>query len=83
MSSASRPAPGHGGSGRTFDWRLLSRLEAPRPFLLAGGLTPANVRDAVRAVRPDGVDVASSVEREPGIKDAEKLRRFVLSAKEA
>ncbi len=76
------PSPGYGGSGHTFDWSLARALGA-RPFFLAGGLHPGNVAEAVRAVRPFGVDVASGVEQSPGIKDPDKLRRFIAAAKEA
>lgn len=65
-----------GGTGRTFDWNLLARVSRSKPFFLAGGLTPDNVEDAIRAVRPDGVDVASGVESQPGVKDHNKLRKF-------
>ncbi len=70
-----------GGTGRRFNWALLKG--APRPFMLAGGLTPANVRRAVRTVRPYGVDVSSGVERAPGIKDHAKMRAFIRAAKSA
>lgn len=70
-----------GGSGRRFAWGLVRGF--PRPFLLAGGLTPANVASAVRAVRPFGVDVASGVECAPGIKDHRKMRSFIRAAKSA
>jgi phosphoribosylanthranilate isomerase len=66
-----------GGTGRAFDWRAIAGLGAGVPVLLAGGLTPENVGEAVRVGRPWGVDVASGVESAPGIKDPEKLRRFV------
>lgn len=71
----------HGGTGRRFAGGLLRGVR--RPFLLAGGLTPANVRRAVRGIRPYGVDVASGVERAPGIKDHAKMRRFIRAAKSA
>jgi phosphoribosylanthranilate isomerase len=76
------PAPGYGGSGTTFDWALAAEVAASRPILLAGGLSPDNVAEAIRAVRPWGVDVASGVEASPGVKDPEKLRRFIDAAKE-
>ncbi len=74
-------SPAGGGTGRAFDWRL---LDAPPPgleFWLAGGLTPENVADAVRRLRPAGVDVASGVEASPGRKDAERIRRFVAAVR--
>jgi len=75
-------APGYGGTGRTVDWGLAAAAHAHgRPFFLAGGLTPENVAEAARAVRPFGVDVAGGVESAPGIKDHDRLRRFVAAAK--
>jgi phosphoribosylanthranilate isomerase len=66
-----------GGTGKTFDWSLAVQAKSlGKPIILSGGLTPDNVRDAIRAVQPFAVDVASGVEREPGRKDPEKLRRF-------
>ena len=73
---------GYGGSGRVFDWALAARAAAAHPIVLAGGLTPANVAEAVRAVRPYGVDVASGVEAAPGVKDLELVARFLRAAKE-
>ena len=73
---------GYGGSGLTFDWGLAARAAARVPVVLAGGLTPANVAAAVRAVRPWGVDVASGVESAPGLKDHDLMARFVRAAKE-
>ena len=72
-----------GGTGSSFDWKLLCRHRLRLPFLLAGGLTPANVAAAVRAVRPYGVDVASGVESGPGRKDRRKVQRFIRAAKNA
>ena len=66
-----------GGTGKTFDWNLLSAVDRSRPVILAGGLKPENVADAVRRVKPDIVDVASGVESEPGIKDRAKIAAFV------
>lgn len=76
-------APGAaGGSGQTFDWsRLPTGLH--RPFLLAGGITPQNVFDAIIATLPWGVDVSSGIEAEPGIKDGNKMRRFVEEVRRA
>ncbi len=70
------------GSGQVFDWRLAE--DAPKSghrVLLAGGLTPDNVVDAIVRVRPWGVDVSTGVETEPGVKDAVKLREFIDAAK--
>ncbi|WP_242340649.1 phosphoribosylanthranilate isomerase [Anaeromyxobacter sp. SG66] len=77
------PGPGFGGSGRTFDWSLAFEAARAARVFLAGGLTPENVGEAVRRVRPYGVDVASGVESAPGVKDEDKLRRFIQAAKEA
>jgi phosphoribosylanthranilate isomerase len=67
----------YGGSGVTADWTAAAKLAKQYPLLLAGGLTPENVADAVRQVQPWGVDVASGVESAPGEKDAGKMKAFV------
>jgi phosphoribosylanthranilate isomerase len=77
------PSAGYGGSGTTCDWTLAAAAARELDIVLAGGLGPDNVADAVRAVRPWGVDVASGVESAPGVKDEERMRRFVERAKEA
>jgi phosphoribosylanthranilate isomerase len=77
------PSAGFGGSGVAFDWELARRATLARPLLLAGGLTPENVARAVREVRPFGVDVASGVERTPGVKDEDRMRRFIEAARAA
>lgn len=69
------PPGQQGGQGRTFDWSRIPR-DLGQPILLAGGLNPGNVGDAIRVVRPWAVDLASGVESSPGIKDAVKLRAF-------
>jgi phosphoribosylanthranilate isomerase len=76
---------GDPGSGVAFDWSLADELSGGVRLLLAGGLTPANVSDAIRQVRPWGVDVSSGVETSPGSgrKDAVKLRRFIEAARAA
>jgi phosphoribosylanthranilate isomerase len=70
-----------GGTGRTFDWSFVVELAKRRKLVLAGGLTPANVASAIRAVRPWCVDVASGVEKAPGDKDLEKVRAFIEAAR--
>ena len=71
----------YGGSGVTADWSAAAELAKKYPLLLAGGLTPENVADAVRQVKPWGVDVASGVESEPGKKDASKIKAFVQAVR--
>jgi phosphoribosylanthranilate isomerase len=72
----------HGGTGKTFDWSLVREAKKlGRPVILSGGLTPANVREAVAAAQPDGVDVSSGVELSPGRKDHERVREFIRNAK--
>jgi phosphoribosylanthranilate isomerase len=72
-----------GGTGHVAPWHLLAGFDPGVPVILAGGLTPENVGEAVAAVRPWGVDVASGVESEPGRKDPEKVARFVRSVRDA
>lgn len=72
-----------GGTGATFDWSLARDVARSRKLTLAGGLTPDNVADAVRAVRPFCVDVASGVESAPGVKDRALVQAFVERAKQA
>ncbi len=67
----------YGGTGHTSDWSIATKLAQHYPILLAGGLTPENVEEAIRQVRPWGVDVASGVEVSPGRKDARRMRMFV------
>jgi phosphoribosylanthranilate isomerase len=70
-----------GGNGLAFDWTILEG--APRPFMLAGGLTPATVGEAIRVTRAAMVDVSSGVESTPGIKDIGLIRKFIEAAKRA
>ncbi|MGN6105107.1 MAG: phosphoribosylanthranilate isomerase [Kofleriaceae bacterium] len=78
------PTPGRGGSGATFDWSIARGARDRHPtrrFVLAGGLHPGNVRDAIDAVQPWAVDVASGIESAPGVKDPDKLAAFVAAAR--
>jgi len=72
----------HGGTGAVFDWTLIPRT-FPLPLVLAGGLDPGNVADAVRKVRPWAVDVSSGVEASKGIKDAAKVAAFIRGVRDA
>lgn len=72
-----------GGTGETFDWELARKAEKYGPIILAGGLTPENVAEAIRLAQPAAVDVASGVEARPGVKDPEKLRNFLAAVKDA
>lgn len=72
-----------GGNGAPFDWSLLKALDPALGFMLSGGLTPDTVGDAIRQVRPMGVDVSSGVETAPGVKSAALIRSFTAKAREA
>ncbi len=76
---------GYGGTGEKVDWGLAAEIvtASPIPVILAGGLNPSNVVEAIRKVRPYAVDVASGVETAPGIKDKELIRRFIEEARSA
>jgi phosphoribosylanthranilate isomerase len=74
---ATRP----GGLGAPFDWHVLEDLDLKRPFMVSGGLTSDNVAEALRVTRAGGVDVSSSVERAPGIKDPQLIERFIRAAR--
>lgn len=65
-----------GGTGRRFDWSLLAMYSRNTPFFLAGGMNSENIAAAVSLVRPNGIDVSSGVESEPGIKDAKKIEKL-------
>ena len=70
-----------GGHGAAFDWGLLKGWTAPKPWILAGGLTPENVAGAIRQTAAPAVDVSSGVERIRGLKDRERVRAFIRAAK--
>ncbi|MDD5173913.1 MAG: phosphoribosylanthranilate isomerase [Candidatus Omnitrophica bacterium] len=66
-----------GGTGKSFDWKIVENFEFLKPVILSGGLTPGNVREAIERLSPYGVDVSSSVEIAPGKKDIELMKVFV------
>ena len=80
-----RPPPGGlpGGNGLPFDWRLLKDARWSLPWMLAGGLTPETVAEAIRSTGATRVDVASGVEDRPGVKSPDKIRRVLAAAKGA
>ena len=71
------------GSGESYDWSIFASMPKGVRYVVSGGLTPENVQDAISLTAPYGVDVSSGVEREPGRKDATKVRRFVQNAQRA
>ena len=80
LDTAGQPLPG--GSGARPDWEVCARLVDTHPgrkFVLAGGLTAENVRDALGSVRPWGVDVSSGIEKAPGVKDVARMRGFAAA----
>lgn len=73
-----------GGTGETFDWELAVRSKLlGKPVFLSGGLSPANVREAVKTVRPFAVDASSGIEVSPGVKDHQKIKEFIDNVREA
>ena len=70
-----------GGNGAAFDWQMLRARKFARPWLLAGGLTPENVAEAIATSGAEAVDVASGVESAPGVKDPERIARFLAAAR--
>ena len=72
-----------GGSGRTANWQRIAEVAAGYPLILAGGLTPENVGEAIQTVRPIGVDVSSGVESLPGLKDAGRIQAFIDAVRAA
>ena len=79
-------SPGrHGGTGMTHDWRISEKIRrnlGPRRLILAGGLNPSNVQEAIRTVRPYAVDVSTGVESSPGVKDHGKIASFIENVRE-
>jgi len=71
------------GSGEAYDWELLNEIPESMRVILAGGLTPDSVSQAIMLARPWGVDVSSGVEKSPGVKDAVKMRHFIANARSA
>lgn len=72
-----------GGTGETFDWRILKDYEFLKPVILSGGLTPGNVQAAIKEVSPYGVDVATGIESSPGKKDIDLMKKFVENVRRA
>jgi phosphoribosylanthranilate isomerase len=72
-----------GGSGKVFDWNLVDRFDIPGPVILAGGIAPGNVFDAILRVRPFAVDVNSGVEKDPGLKDPDLVRALAAEVRRA
>ena len=72
-----------GGTGRRIDWTLAAQASGMRPLVLAGGLTPETVREAIRAVAPAAVDVSSGVEERPGVKSVERMSEFMQAVRAA
>lgn len=70
-----------GGNALSFDWTILDGFKCRLPWMLAGGLTPDNVAEAIKRTGAPGVDVSSGVESAPGVKDADKIRAFIKAAK--
>ncbi len=77
------PSPKYGGTGNTGDWDLAREASARHDIFLAGGLTPENVAAAIAHVHPAGIDVSSGVERAKGLKDHQKVRSFINTARQA
>lgn len=71
----------YGGTGKPFDWKILKSKKFTNPLIISGGLTPGNVREAIKIFSPYGVDVSSGVEISPGRKDLNKMKEFIQNAK--
>ena len=70
-----------GGTGETFDWNILKGRDFKKPWMLSGGLKESNVKEALSILKPDALDVSSGVEKNPGVKDADKIRNFISAVK--
>ena len=70
-----------GGTGKTFDWRVIKGLDPGKPFILAGGIGPENIEEAIEFVNPHAIDVNSAVESSPGIKDKKKIYELMEKLK--
>jgi phosphoribosylanthranilate isomerase len=79
----SQDADSIGGTGRTFDWKMLKEFEVLKPFILAGGLNAGNVGRAIKEVLPYGVDVSTGVEASPGKKDIALMKKFIEAVRKA
>ncbi len=83
LFDAKAPAGSHlpGGNGVVFDWNVLKGINPRKPWMLSGGLTPQNVGEALKVLKPAAVDVSSGVEESPGVKSPDKIRAFVDAVK--
>ncbi len=70
-----------GGTGQTFDWTILQNRRMKKPWMLSGGLNESNVKEALRILNPDAVDISSGVESAPGQKDTQKIKTFINAVK--
>ena len=72
-----------GGTGKSFNWKVLEKLNTDKKIILSGGLNPDNIEISITTVRPYGVDVSSGVEKSPGIKDHKKIKKLIEAVKNA